>query len=199
MKLYDATVSGNCYKVRLLLSHLGLSYERVPVDVVSRENRKALLQAMNPASKIPILELDDGRHLAESNAILWYLADGTPYLPDDALARARVLQWMFFEQNNLEPNLAVARYLMSILGRPEEHAARLAQTREAGTAGLQVVEHWLAEHPFLVEGRYSIADIALFAYIHVAPEGGFELAPYGAVSAWIERVRAQPGHVRIGA
>ena len=197
MRLNDSPISGNCYKVRLLLSHLGRSYERQQIDVIDRENRRELLGGINPVAKIPILELDDGRFLSESNAILWYLAQGTPYLPPDPLAQARVLAWMFFEQNNLEANIAVARYWVSILGDAERRREAMEEKRKGGTAALTSIERHLADHPFFGDGDYSIADISLFAYTHVAPEGGFDLEPYPAVRDWIARVERQPGHVEM--
>jgi glutathione S-transferase len=197
--LYNSQVSGNCYKVRLLLAQLGLPYERREVDVVNRGNRAELLGDKNPALRVPVLELDDGRCLAESNAILWYLADGTPYLPEDDFERAQVLQWLFFEQYSHEPYIAVARFWVTILGQPERYAAELEEKRVAGYAALDAMERQLAHGRFLVGDGYSIADIALYAYTHVADEGGFDLGPYAALGAWLDRLAAQPGHVPITA
>ena len=199
MRLYNSQLSGNCYKARLLLTLLGTPFERIEVDVVDRSNRGELLGGKNPALRVPTLELDDGRHLAESNAILWYLADGTPYLPVDPLERARVLQWMFFEQYELEPNLAVARFWISILGERERYAAELESKWRAGKRALAALDEHLGRREWLVGDAYSIADISLYAYTHVAEEGGFELAAYPAVRAWIDRVSARPGHVPIEA
>jgi glutathione S-transferase len=197
--LYNSQVSGNCYKVRLLLAQLGLPYERREVDVVNRANRAELLGDKNPALRVPVLELHDGRCLAESNAILWYLADGTPYLPEDDFERAQVLQWLFFEQYSHEPYIAVARFWVTILGQPERYAAELEAKRAGGYAALDAMERQLSGGRFLVGDRYSIADIALYAYTHVADEGGFDLGPYAALGAWLDRVAAQPGHVPITA
>ncbi len=197
MRLYDSAISGNCYKVRLMLAHLGIPFERVPVDVTSREDRRRTLGDKNPILRIPILELDGGRCLAESNAILWHLAEGTAYIPADSMERNRVLQWLFFEQNNHEPNIAVARYWIQVLGKEKEYADHLVLKREGGHGALSVMERCLKEHPFFVADRYSIVDIALYAYTHVAPEGGFDMADYTSIRAWLARVAEQPGHIRM--
>jgi len=197
MLLYDSRVSGNCYKVRLLLARLGLDYERRELDVVDRSNRKDVLGDLNPGLRVPTLVLDDGRPLGESGAILWYLADGTELVPEDAYARAQVLQWMFFEQYSHEPYVAVARFWLTkgIEVDPET----LAERQRVGHLALDAMEGHLAGRSYLVGERCSIADIALYAYTHVADEGGFDLAPYTAVNAWLDRVAAQPGHVTIDA
>jgi glutathione S-transferase len=197
--LYDSAVSGNCYKVRLLLAHLGLEYETVDVSVVDRSNRAELLGQLNPALRVPTLVLDDGRPLAESNAILWYFGDGTAYVPSDPYERAQVLQWLFFEQYSHEPNIAVVRFWLAYSGTPERFAEQVPARTKAGYAALDAMEKHLAEREFLVGARYSIADIGLYAYTHVAHEGGFELEPYPAIRTWLERVAAQPGHVTIDA
>jgi glutathione S-transferase len=197
MLLYDSPVSGNCYKVRLLLAQLGLAYERREVSVVDRANRKGLLGTLNPALRVPTLVLDDGRPLAESNAILWYFADGrSAYVPADPFERAKVLQWLFFEQYSHEPNIAVARFWLEYASRYDPDA--LAEKQRLGYVALDALEHGLDGREFLVGDAYSIADISLYAYTHVADEGGFDLAGYPAVRAWLDRVAAQPGHVRIG-
>ncbi len=195
MHLFDSMLSGNCYKVRLLLAQLGLSYRKTEIDVLSSDERPAEFLARHPNGKVPLLELDDGRCLAESNAILWFLADGTSLLPEDSFARTQVLQWMFFEQNSHEPNIAVARYLVALIGNPERYRHIVQYTQERGTRALKVMDDHLQEHRFLVGETYSIADIALYAYTHVAPEGGFELARFAAVCRWLELVRRQPAHV----
>lgn len=195
LRLYDSALSGNCYKVRLLLTLLEIPFERIEVDVVDRSNRLELLGGKNPALRVPTLELDDGTYLAESNAILWYFAGGTRYLPEDRLERARVLQWMFFEQYDVEPNLAVARFWIAILGRREQYAEALEAKWSAGYRALDGMERHLQGRSFLVGGGFSIADIALYAYTHVAGEGGFDLGPYPSVRAWLARVAGQPGHV----
>jgi glutathione S-transferase len=196
--LYDSAVSGNCYKVRLLMSQLGLEYERREVDVVDRSGRLELLGELNPALRVPTIVLDDGRPLAESNAVLHFFAEGTPLLPEDRYERAQVLQWLFFEQYSHEPNIAVVRFWLHVGGgAPSE--PELHQRRSGGYAALAAMERHLATRNYLVAGRYTIADIALYAYTHVAHEGGFELDRYGAVRAWLARVAAQPGHVTIEA
>jgi glutathione S-transferase len=196
--LYNAQVSGNCYKARLLLAHLGVDYERREIDVIDRSSRSDLLGEVNPALQVPTLVLDDGRSLAESNAILWYLSLGTPYLPDDDFDRAKALQWMFFEQYSHEPNIAVVRYWVSIAAdRPRESVIEARRT--AGYEALDAMERELATRQFLVGDRYTIADIALYAYTHVAGEGGFDLSGYPTIGRWLERVAAQPGHVPITA
>ena len=195
MLLYDSAVSGNCYKVRLLLSKLGLPFERRELSVFDRSDRPDVLGGLNPALRVPTLVLDDGRTLGESNAILWYFADGTPFVPDDAYERAKVLQWQFFEQYDHEPNIAVARFWE--LADIHPPAADLEAKRRGGERALAALERHLAEHEFLVAERYTIADISLFAYTHVAPEGGFSLQPYPAVREWLTRVAAHPGHIAI--
>jgi glutathione S-transferase len=197
MLLYDSAVSGNCFKVRLLFAHLGLPYERVELDVVDRSNRREVIGDRNPALRVPTLVLDDGRPLAESNAILWYFADGTEYVPTDRYERAQVLQWQFFEQYDHEPTIAVARFwlLKGIEVAPEELEAKQA----GGYRALDAMERHLADRSFLVGERYTIADISLYAYTHVAREGGFDLARYPAIQGWLARVGAQPGHVPITA
>jgi glutathione S-transferase len=194
--LYNSPVSGNCYKVRLLFAQMGIPYERREVSVIERSGREQLLGELNPALRVPTLVLDDGRALAESNAILCYFGEDSAYLPEDRFERAQVMQWLFFEQYSHEPNLAVARFLVSISDRPvpQEYVAGL---RKAGHKALAGMEQWLRGRCYLVAERYTIADIALYAYTHVAEEGGFELEPYPAIRAWLERVAAQPAHVPI--
>jgi glutathione S-transferase len=199
IRLYDSAESGNCYKVRLLLSRLGIPFERVELSVVDRSDREERIgRAANPALRVPTIRLDDGRHLAESNAILWYLAEGTDLVPGDPYERAQVLQWMFFEQYDHEPNLAVARYWLHILGGPPEGQS-LEAKQEGARGALLAMETHLADRSFLVGERFTIADVALYAYTHVADEGGVSLEPYPAVRAWLARVAAQPGHVTIDA
>ena len=196
MLLYDSRVSGNCYKVRQLFAHLGIEYERREVDVIDRSGRLELLGAFNPALRVPTLVFDDGRSMGESDAIIFYFAEGTPYLPQDRFERAQVLQWLFFEQYSHEPNIAVARF-WAIAGITPPDSDREAKQR-GGTAALKAMEGHLAKgREFLVGERYSIADIALYAYTHVAPEGGFDLAGYPAITAWLARVAAQRGHILI--
>jgi glutathione S-transferase len=198
MLLYNSPVSGNCYKVRLLLAHLGVPYETREVDVVDRSGRAELLGTLNPALRIPTLVLDNGRALAESNAILWYFGDGTGFVPEDPYERAQVLQWMFFEQYSHEPYIALVRFWRAHSGTPEQFAERASVRMKGGYAALDAMESHLYGRAFLVGERYSIADISLYAYTHVADEGGFDLAAYPAVRAWLGRVASQPGHVTIG-
>ncbi len=197
MLLYDSAVSGNCYKVRLLFAHLGLPYERSPVDVVDRSDRPELLGGLNPALRVPTLILDDGRPLAESNAILWYFGEGTRFVPDDRYERAQVLQWQFFEQYDHEPSIAVVRFWIAYSGRPEAFADRLEERMAAGYRALGAMERHLDGRDWLVGRDFTLADISLYAYTHVAHEGGFDLEPYPAVRAWLDRVAAEPGHVPI--
>jgi glutathione S-transferase len=196
--LYNSQVSGNCYKVRLLLAHLGREYGRREVDVIDRSNRAELLGELNPALRVPTLVLDDGRALGESDAILWYLADGTPYLPEGPFDRAKVLQWMFFEQYSHEPYIAVVRFWVAVAKAPPARAV-LEEKMRGGYAALDALERHLDASPFLVAERYTIADIALYAYTHVAHEAGFELERYPAIGSWLARVAAQPRHVAITA
>jgi glutathione S-transferase len=191
--LYDSASSGNCYKVRLLLAQLGIDYERHDVDVVDRSGRQELLGGLNPALRVPTVVLDDGRPLGESNAILTYFADGTPLLPEDRYMRAQVMQWLFFEQYSHEPNVAVLRFWLQHASG-EHSEAEFAARRGGGYAALDAMERHL-EHDFLVAGRYTIADIALYAYTHVAGEAGLELDGHPRIRAWVDRVAAQPGHV----
>jgi glutathione S-transferase len=197
--LYNSQVSGNCYKVRLLLAHLGIPYQREELSVVDRSNRDEVLGSFNPALRIPTLVLDDGRALAESGAILWYFGEGTRFVPADAYERAQVLQWMFFEQYDHEPALAVTRFWLTYSGRPEAFADRLDERIAAGHRALAAMESHLREHSYLVGKGMTLADIALYAYTHVAPEGGYELDGYPSIRAWLDRIAAQPGHVPIEA
>ena len=195
MLLYNNPVSGNCYKVRLLAAHLGLKLELHELDVFDRSNRAEVLGGLNPALRVPTLVLDDGRPLAESNAILWYLAEGTKYVPDDRFERAQVLQWLMFEQYSHEPYIAVARFWVLAGISPE--VDQFEEKQRGGKAALKAMDRHLAERQFLVADRYTIADVALYAYTHVAPQGRFDLHPYPAVRVWLERVAAQPGHIKI--
>jgi glutathione S-transferase len=195
MLLYESRVSGNCYKVRLLLTQLGIEFERHELDVVDRSDRPETIGHLNPALRIPTLVLDDGRPLAESNAIMCYFAEDTPFLPEDRYERAQVLQWLFFEQYSHEPYIAVARFWR--IAGIEPARSELQAKRRGGEAALQALEGHLQGRRFLVGERYTIADIALYAYTHVAPEGGFALERYPAVREWLQRVAAEPGHIPI--
>jgi glutathione S-transferase len=197
LRLYDFLDSGNGYKVRLALTQLGHRFELVEVDIMTGATRTPDFLALNPNGRIPALVLDDGVVLSESDAILFYLAEGTPLLPDDRLDRARVLQWMFFEQYNHEPSIAVARFWTKHVEMTAIQQELLPQKREQGYAALGVMEGHLAGRDFFVADRYTIADIALYAYTHVADEGGFDLAGFPAIRAWLDRVAAQPDHIPI--
>lgn len=197
LRLYDYLPSGNGYKVRLLLRLLGRPFELVEMDIVKGETRTPDYLAKNANGRIPLLELEDGTFLPESNAILFYLAEGTPFMPEDRLGRARMLQWMFFEQYSHEPNIAVVRLWMEHGGMTPEREAMLPAKRAGGYAALGVMEGQLQGREWLVGDGITIADIALYAYTHVAHEGGFDLGDYPAVRAWLDRVAAQPGYVPI--
>lgn len=197
LTLYDYLSSGNGYKCRLLLAQLGIPYRRVELDILKGETRTPEFLARNPNGRIPALELEDGTILSESDAILFYLAEGTPFLPDDRLGRAQVLQWMFFEQYSHEPFIAVARFIRHLLPPDTPRRTELPRLEQGGHAALGVMERRLADHPFLVADRYTIADIALYGYTHVADEGGFDLGSYPGVRAWVERVAALPEYIEI--
>jgi glutathione S-transferase len=197
MKLYDYLPSGNGYKVRLLLSQLGIPFALIEKDIAKGETRTPEFLAINPNGRIPVLELDDGRHLSESDAILFYLAEGTPFLPEERYARADVLRWMFFEQYSHEPYIAVARAWLHVLTGRKYEARELEAKMAGGYQALDVMERHLAERRFFVAERYTIADIALYAYTHVAHEGDFHLGRYPHIRAWLARVASQPGHVPI--
>ena len=199
MLLYDSPVSGNCYKVRLLLAHLGIPYERGTMDVVDRSNRPEVLGGLNPSLRVPTLVLDDSRALGESGAILWYFGEGTRFVPEDPYERARVLQWLFFEQYDHEPNVAVARFWLGYSGRPEAMPDRLEEWHRNGNRALAAMEAQLEGRDWFVGDGMTLADIALYGFTHVAPEGGFELEPYPSIRAWLDRVASQPRHVPIDA
>lgn len=198
LTLYDHLSSGNGYKVRLLLHQLEIPFARIELDIDRRETRTPAFLAKNPHGRIPTLELENGTYLPESNAILFYLADGTPLLPAERLARAQVLQWMFFEQYSHEPNIATSRYWLTHgMEITPERKMMLAAKKKGGNDALAVMEQHLSRQHYFVAARYTIADIALYAYTHVAEEGGFTLAPYPAIRAWLGRVAAQPRHIPI--
>ena len=197
LRLYDYLESGNAYKARLVLAQLGIAFERIEVDIVTGASRTPAFLAKNPNGRIPLLELEDGTFLAESNAIIYYLAEGTPLLPADRLGRAQVLQWMAFEQYSHEPHIATSRFWLHHMELTPERRAALAQKQPLGYAALDVMEHHLTQRAFFVGERYSIADVGLYAYTHVAAEGGFDLGRYPGIRAWLARVREQPGHVPI--
>lgn len=194
MKLYDSLISANAYKVRLLLARLERAYERVDVDILAGEARTDAFRAKNVAHRVPLLELDDGTTLAESGAILALLAEGTPWLPDDPLERAQVLRWVFFEQNMIEPSIAVLRFIVR-WGEADEAVRTWLHGR--GVEGLRVLESHLADRPWLRGDHETIADLAVYGYTHVADEGGFDLEPFPAIRAWHARVAAHPSHFPI--
>jgi glutathione S-transferase len=193
--LYDYLDSGNGYKIRLLLAQLGTPYRYLELDIIKGESRTPQFLARNPNGRIPLLELADGRCLPESDAILWYLAEGTRFLPVEHFERAQVLQWMFFEQYSHEPYVATPRFIMRHLPADSPRRAELPQRLARGREALGVMEKHLSTREFFVGERYSIADIALYAYTHVATDGGHDLAPYPKLRAWLQRVAAQPRHV----
>jgi glutathione S-transferase len=197
MHLFDNLDSGNGYKVRLLLAQLGQRYDWTDLDLDAGATRDPKFLKRNPNGRIPTLELDDGTNLAESNAILWYLAEGSQFVPGDRLGRAQVLQWMFFEQYSHEPYVATPRFIVKHLAENHPRRAELPDRIAKGRAALAVMDQHLQSRRFFVAERYTIADIALYAYTHVAHEGGHDLTPYSNVRAWVARVATQPGHVGI--
>jgi glutathione S-transferase len=199
VRLYDFLPSGNGYKVRLLLRQLSIPYELIEMDITRGETRTPEFLAKNPNGRIPLVELDSGRFLAESGAILFYFAEGTRFLPSDRWKRAEVLQWMFFEQYSHEPYVAVARAWLHLFGLDEERRRQLPQKQKLGYDALGVMERHLAAREYFVGDEPSIADIALYAYTHVADEGGFDLARFPAVRGWLARIRSLPGYVPITA
>jgi glutathione S-transferase len=191
--LYGDRRSGNCYKAALILALTGRPFDWVETDVMQRATRTPEFLAMNPNGKVPVLRLPDGRYLSESNAMLLHLAEGTRYLPPDAYRRALAYQWLFFEQYSHEPYIAVARFIVAVAGREQEERERLATLRVKGYEALAVMERALARSPFLTGDEFGVADIALYAYTHVAEEGGFDLDAYPQVRAWLPRVSRVPG------
>src|SRR5262245_8361088 len=197
LRLYDYLPSGNGYKVRLLLTQLGIPFERIELDILEGKTRTPEFLQKNLNGRIPVLEIVPGQFLAESNAIMFYLAEGTSFLPPDRWEQAQVLQWLFFEQYSHEPNIATSRFWLMHGELTEERRAALPQKRTLGYAALDVMEKHLSGRTFFVAERYSIADLALYAYTHVAHEGGFDLDSYPNIHAWLGRVRPQPGHIPI--
>jgi glutathione S-transferase len=196
-RLYDYLDSGNGYKIRLLFALLQQPYGWTELDIMKGETRTPQFLARNANGRIPTLELDDGTCLAESDAILWYLAEGTSFVPSDRVARAQVLQWMFFEQYSHEPYVATPRFIVKHLPADSPRRAELPERLARGRDALKVMENHLRAHSYFVSETYSIADIALYAYTHVAPEAGLDLAAYPSVLAWIGRVAAHPRHIPI--
>jgi glutathione S-transferase len=197
--LYNSPISGNCYKVRLLCAQLGIPLELREVQVVDRTDPRPFLAELNPSRRVPTLVLDDGRPLAESGAIIWYLGEDSRFVPEDPYLRAQVLQWMFFEQYEHEPAIAVARFLQTYSGRADEFAKLIERKREDGKKALAMMESHLAGREWFVGESVTLADIVLYAYTHVADDGGFDLEPYPAIRGWLGRVAAEPGHITIDA
>jgi glutathione S-transferase len=194
-RVYGDIQSGNCYKIKLLMTRLGIDHEWIHIDILKGESRTPAFLEKNPNGKIPVLELADATFLSESNAILFYLADGTEYLPSDRLERARVLQWQSFEQYSHEPYIAVARYIEKYLGLPESRRAEYLAKREGGYKALHVMEQQLARSKFISGDVETIADLSLYAYTHVAHEGGFSLDELPAITRWIGDISSHPRHV----
>ncbi len=199
MKIYGDTQSGNCYKLQLVCSLLGVTYEWIAIDILKGETRSESFLKLNPNGQIPVCVTDEGDVLTESNAILFHLARDSEYWPDDKLMQTRVLQWLFFEQYSHEPTIAVARFIKHYLGMPEERRAEYESKLESGYCALGLMEDSLRNQNFLTGEQCSIADISLFAYTHVAAEGGFDLSAYRAIQAWIARIQSIPGHVPMDA
>jgi glutathione S-transferase len=197
LRLYDFLPSGNCYKIRLLLAQLDIPFERIDINILKGESRTPEFLSKNSNGRVPVLETESGKFLSESNAILFYLSQNTAFFPSDIWQQTQVLQWLFFEQYSHEPFIATSRFWISILGKADEYRDALNQKREPGYAALGVMEKHLTKHRFLVDERYTIADIGLFAYTHVAHEGGFDLGGFPAILDWIERVKTQPRYISI--
>ena len=195
MKLYDYLPSGNSYKVRLLFAYLNIEYEWVNLDIIQGDTQTVEYKSKNPVGQIPLLELSDGRHIAESNAILYFLAEGTPYFPASVFDQAKVLQWMFFEQYKHEPSIAVARYINHYA--MDARSGELPNLMKKGYGALDVMEQYLAQRLYFVGSGPTIADISLYAYTHVAGEGGFDLSSYPNIKAWLDRMGEHSRHVLI--
>jgi glutathione S-transferase len=198
-KLFEMGDSGNCYKIRLLLAMLDIEYERIPTDILNGESRTDAFLELNPNGKLPLLITPEGTPLAESNAILFYLACDTPYLPQDNLDQALTLQWMFFEQYSHEPFIATNRFWIHLERSAAEHAAQIEANHPRGMSALGVMETHLGDHTWFTPGNFGIADIALYAYTHVAHEGDYDLFEFSAVRKWLEKVTDQPGFISIDA
>jgi len=195
MKIYGDIYSGNCYKLKLICALLGIEHEWIPVDIMRGETREDHFLALNPVGQIPICVTDDGHTLTESNAILYYLAQGSDFWPTDRLAQTRVLEWQFFEQYSHEPSIAVARFIVVYQGLPDDRRREYEAKLKAGYRALDLMERHLKDQRFLVGQTCSIADVSLFAYTHVAEEGGFDLSSYPAIGAWIAGIQQLPGYV----
>ncbi|MEO0012199.1 MAG: hypothetical protein RLZZ535_588 [Cyanobacteriota bacterium] len=196
-KLYDFLPSGNGYKVRLLLTQLQIPFELIKLDILKGETRTNEFLVKNPNGKIPLLEIAPDEFISESNAILYYLSQETTYFPQDKYQQAQVMQWLFFEQYSHEPNIATPRFWLTELKQADKYREQIEQKRKLGYAALNVMEQHLKTHDFFVANQYTIADIGLYAYTHVAEEGGFELTKFPAILAWFKRVASQPRHILI--
>ena len=194
MRLYDYFASCNCYKVRLLLAHLGRPYERVPIDIFAGETLTDDYARVNPSRTTPMLETDDGRYLPESNAILVYLAHGTPFLPDDPVDLAEVVRWLVYEQTDVIPTMGGLRFRL-LVGRLEPSDPEAIRRKQGALEVLRLLDGHLATREFFVGGRYTIADVAIYGYTHVAHEAGIDLQPYSNLRAWFERVEEEPGYI----
>jgi len=196
-KVFGDMLSGNCYKVKLLMQFLGLEHEWIPVDILAKETHTDEFKQRNPNTRIPVIELEDGRYLWESNAILNYLAEGTDFLPQERYARAQVLQWQFFEQYSHEPYIATARYINKYLGLPKEREAEYHGKQAGGHKALAIMDGHLNQNRFFLGEKVTIADISLYAYTHVADEGGFDLAEYANIQRWFKDVEDIPGYIKM--
>lgn len=197
MRLYEFNLSGNCYKVRLLMTQLAIPFTRVELDFIKQENRTTNFLNKNPQGRVPVLEIGSGEFLLESNAIMFYLSKGTQLLPDDHFEQSKVMQWLFFEQYSIMPYIGPCRYWVSILNKSDEFRDVIAEKQKYGYTALAVMEQHLQSYSFLVDNKYTIADIGLFAYVHIAHEGGYNMIQFSAIQAWIERVKNQPYYINI--
>jgi len=195
MKIYGDVGSGNCYKIKLLLSLLNINHRWIHIDILKKDTQTQEFLSLNPNGKIPVLVLEDGRVLSESNAILGYLAEGTKFIPIDPYIKAKMYQWMFFEQYSHEPFIAVARFINKYLGLPEDRRTEYNNLQPKGHKALSIMDKVLAEHDYLTGPQLTIADIALYAYTHVADEGGFDLKLYSNIQAWCQRIQEYPRYV----
>ncbi len=195
IQVFGDIQSGNCYKIKLLLNHLAIPHQWHHVDILKNETKSSVFLEINPKGKIPVVVLEDGKTLSESNAILNYFADGTNYLPDDKFSRAKVLEWQFFEQYSHEPYIAVARFISKYLGLPENRIEEYKSKQEGGYKALRVMEKQLSVSPYLVGSQITIADFSLYAYTHVASEGGFNLSEFPAIQKWLQNIQNHPKHI----
>ena len=196
-KLYDFLPSGNGYKVRLLLTQLEVTFKLIQLDILQGETRTPEYLAKNPNGKIPLLEIAPDTYLSESNAILYYLSQGTDYFSADKYQQAQLMQWLFFEQYSHESNIATPRYWISVLQQADKYREQIEQKRKLGYKALEVMEQHLRHNDYFVANKYTIADIGLYAYTHVAEAGGFNLTQFSAINAWLERIKSQPKHIQI--